>query len=344
MKSIIRSKAPLRLGLGGGSSDLTQFIQRYGGEVLNATINKWVHATLIPNKNSDKILLHSYDYNITEEYNCKEQLSYNSDLSLVCAVINRVRKGKYSVPKTGFEIYLHSDAPAGSGLGTSSAVVVAILGLFKEWCNWDLTKYELAELAWQIERIDMKMAGGKQDQYSATWGGFNLMHFKSMEETLIVPLRIPDSTLLELQNNLLLVYSGKTHNSGEIIMSQTPKTDDKFHWILHIKGIAQAMVEDILANDLENFGELLSMEWQYKKMLSDKTSTPELENMCKIALDNGATGIKMTGAGGGGIFLIYCPWKLKQQIAKCMVEAGGKVIDYSFHKEGLQTWSVNNDR
>jgi len=340
MKRLIRSMAPLRLGLGGGSSDLAPFVRRYGGEVLNATINKCVHATLVPN-DSDQILLRSEDYGITREYDSSKALPYDDELDLVCAVINRVRGTKeYNVPKSGFDIYLRSDAPPGAGLGTSSTVVVAILGLFNEWCNIHMGNYQLAHLAWEIERVDMKMAGGKQDQYSAVFGGFNLMYFRQNDEVLIVPLKVPRSTLLELQNNLLLVYSGKTHKSGEIIMSQTPNSLEKFNWILHIKNIAQAMVEDLLAKDLENFGELLSMEWLYKKRLSSKTSNEYLEKLANAAMEAGSIGLKITGAGGGGMFLIYCPWRKRTHIANTMKKQGCKVIDYSFRVKGLQTWSV----
>jgi D-glycero-alpha-D-manno-heptose-7-phosphate kinase len=260
----------------------------------------------------------------------------------VCAVINRV-KLDYKPPNTGFDIYLHSDAPPGAGLGTSSTVVVAVLGLFIHWLKLDLSTYEIAKLAWEIERQDMKMAGGKQDQYAAAFGGINLMYFKPHDETLIMPLKVPESTLLELQNNLLLVYSGSTHKSGEVIMSQTPNSLQKYNWILHIKGIAQAMVEDILVKDLENFAELLSMEWLYKKQLSSKVSNPHLEELANTAMEAGALGLKITGAGGGGMFLIYTRWQKKHNVVKAMTEAGCEVIDYSFRNEGLQTWSVHDE-
>jgi len=340
----IRSIAPLRLGLGGGSSDLSQFVARFGGEVLNATIDKYVHASLVPHDNG-KITIHSEDYGTTLEYNAHEELPYNSELDLVCAVINRMRRDYVDrIPNCGFDIYLRSDAPPGAGLGTSSTVCVAILGLFKEWGKLDLDKYEIAKLAWSIEREDMKMAGGKQDQYAAVFGGFNMMYFKKNGDVLVVPLKIPRATLLELQNNLLVIYSGNTHKSGDIIKSQTPKSEEKFRWIMHIRDIAHAMVEDILAKDLENFGELMSMEWGYKKMLSDKVSTPELDNLADIAKENGAVGVKITGAGGGGMFLIYHDKFRRQDIIDEMSVLGCERIDYSFSFKGLQTWSVNNGR
>lgn len=342
MSKIVRSAAPLRLGLGGGSSDLAQFAKRYGGEVLNATIDKYVHASLVPHDNG-KITIFSEDYGTERQYDASQELPYDSELDLVCAVINRMRRD-YDIPKTGFDLYLRSDAPPGSGLGTSSTVVVAVLGLFNEWARLDLGRYGLSQLAWSIEREDMKMAGGKQDQYAAVFGGFNLMHFKENDETLIVPLKIPRSTLLELQNNLIVVYSGETHTSGDIIMSQTPRTEDKFHWIMHIKQIAQAMVEDILAKDLENFGELMSMEWQYKKCLSEKVSNPHLNDLANKAKENGAVGVKITGAGGGGMFLIYQEGFNRKKIIDALEVEGCRKMDYSFTFKGLQTWSVNNGR
>ena len=340
----IRSIAPLRLGLGGGSSDLAQFIHKYGGEVLNATIDKYVHASLVPHDNG-KITIHSEDYGTTKVYDVNADLPYNSELDLVCAVINRMRKDYADeIPKCGFDLYLRSDAPPGAGLGTSSTVVVAVLGLFNEWGRLGLGRYELAHLAWSIEREDMKMAGGKQDQYAAVFGGFNLMYFMKNDDVLIIPLKIPRATLLELQNNLLLIFSGSTHKSGDIIKSQTPKTKDKFNWIMHIKNIAQAMVEDMLAKDLQNFGELMTMEWRYKKQLSEKVSNPHLEELADLALKNGATGLKITGAGGGGMFLIYQQGFNRNNIIKSMEELECTKIDYSFTFKGLQTWSVNNGR
>lgn len=344
MNKVIRSIAPLRLGLGGGSSDLAQFIHRYGGEVLNATIDKYVHASLIPIDNG-KITIYSEDYGTKRIYDVDSELPYDSELDLVCAVVNRMRRDyAEQLPKCGFDLYLRSDAPPGAGLGTSSTVVVAVLGLFNEWGRLDLGRYALAHLAWSIEREDMKMAGGKQDQYAAVFGGFNMMYFKKNDEVLITPLKIPRATLLELQNNLMLIYSGSTHKSGDIIKSQTPKTEDKFHWIMHIRDIAQAMVEDMLAKDLQNFGELMTMEWRYKKQLSDKVSNPQLEELAEIALRNGATGLKITGAGGGGMFLIYQEGFNRNNIIVPMEELGCKKIDYSFTFKGLQTWSVYNDR
>uniref|UniRef100_A0A6M3JCZ9 Putative GHMP kinase family protein n=1 Tax=viral metagenome TaxID=1070528 RepID=A0A6M3JCZ9_9ZZZZ len=339
---IIHSVAPLRIGIGGGSSDLAQFIHKFGGEVLNVTINKCVYSTLVP-RQDEKIKIHSEDYDIKDEYDIHKDLPYNGELSLVCGTINRIKKD-FDIPKIGFDIYLRSDAPPGAGLGTSSAVVVSILGLFRQWCNLDVDRYELAHLAWSIEREDMKMAGGKQDEYSSTFGGFNLMKFHQDDTVTIIPLRIPRNTELELRNNLLLIYSGKTHKSGDIIMSQTPNTEEKFKWINHIKDISHSMVEDILAKDLSNFGELLSLEWEYKKRLSNKVSNEHLENLHKIAMDNGANGAKITGAGGGGMFVIYASWDKRCRIIKAMESKGCKNIDFNFNGEGLKTWSIRDEK
>jgi len=338
---IIHSVAPLRIGIGGGSSDLSQFVHKYGGEVLNVTINKCVYSTLVPRKD-DKITIHSEDYDIKDEYDIHKELPYDGELSLVCGTINRVKKD-FDIPNVGFDIYLRSDAPPGAGLGTSSAVVVSILGLFRQWCTLDIKPYELAHLAWSIEREDMKMAGGKQDEYSAVFGGFNVMSFNKDDSVLILPLRIPRNTELELRNNLLLIYSGMTHKSGDIIMSQTPNNEYKFNWINHIKNISHAMAEDILRKDLQNFGELLSLEWEYKKKLSIKVTNAHLEKLYKIAMDNGADGAKITGAGGGGMFVIYANWDKRCKIIKAMEANGCKNIDFNFRQEGLQTWSIRDE-
>jgi D-glycero-alpha-D-manno-heptose-7-phosphate kinase len=336
-RRIIRSVAPLRLGIAGGSSDLPSFVELYGGYVLNATINKYVYASLTP-RLDDKISIKSHDYNIVVTGTTKS-LQYDGSLDLIKAVINRVKllHGDY-IP--GFDIIISSDAPPGAGLGTSSTVVVAILGLFREWLDFHLNNYEMAKLAWEIERVDLAMAGGSQDQYSAVFGGFNFMEFHKDGEVIINPLKIRKCILKELQHNMLLVYTGLTHVSADLIKDQEKQTEPNIEYIKHIKQAAVSAKEALLTEDLRDFGQILSLEWDYKKKLSSKVTNDVVDTMEQVALDNGAEGLKLTGAGGGGMMVIYADWSNKKDIANALIELGCQPWDFSWEHKGVYTWSI----
>ncbi len=336
-RRIIRSVAPLRLGIAGGSSDLPNFVELYGGYVLNATINKYVYASLTP-RLDDMVSIKSHDYNIVVHGTTKN-LPYDGNLDLIKAVINRV-KLLYEGPIPGFDIIVSSDAPPGAGLGTSSTVVVAILGLFREWLDFHLNNYEMAKLAWEIERVDLAMAGGYQDQFSSVFGGFNFMEFHKDGEVIINPLKIRKWVLKELQHNLLLVYTGLTHVSSELIKEQEKQTDCNIEYIKHIKNAAVVAKEALLTENLKDFGQILSLEWDYKKKLSSKVSNEVIDAMEQTALDNGAEGLKLTGAGGGGMMIVYSDWSKKQDIAKALMELGCQPWDFSWEHKGVYTWSI----
>ena len=187
---IIRSKAPLRISFAGGGTDVPPYPEERGGAVLSTTINKYAYATLIP-RDDDTINVTSLDYDIVAKYHTDEKLFYDGELDLIKAVINNMGTTQ------GLDLFMHSDAPPGSGLGSSSTVVVALVGLFQKWLNRPLTHYDLAELAYKIERVDLKIKGGKQDQYAATFGGFNYIEFNA-ESTIVNPLRIHRTVINEL--------------------------------------------------------------------------------------------------------------------------------------------------
>jgi len=336
---IFRSKAPLRLGLGGGASDLPEFVRRYGGSVINATINKYVYATLVPRPGEDILTIRSADYNATINYNSLKMLPYDGNLDLVKAVINKI-KNVAKIDSYSGELFIRSDAPPGAGLGTSSTVVVAVLGVFLEALNLHMNSYDIAKLAWEIERVDMGLAGGYQDQYAAVFGGINFMEFHKHGTVIVNPLRIGKTTINEIQNNIILCYTGMIHQSEKIIQEQIPDTDMKFEYISHIKKISTCMKEDILTSDLRNFGELLSKEWSYKKQLSPNATNERLEHLEKRAYEAGALGLKITGAGGGGMFIIYSAWRKKKDVIEMMQSLGCQIWDFTITKTGLETWSV----
>jgi len=337
-KQVVRSIAPLRIGIAGGSSDLPHFVREYGGLVLNATINKYVYASLIP-RSDGKISIKSHDYNIIVNGRADKDLPYDGNLDLIKAVINRIHVlHPNAIP--GFDIIISSDAPPGAGLGTSSTVVVAILGLFREWLDLNLNDYNMAKLAWEIERRDLMMAGGSQDQYAAVFGGFNFMEFHKDGSVIVNPLRIRPWVLKELQHNILLVYTGLTHTSSELIKEQEKQTDKNIEYINHIKQIATAAKEDLLTEDLTNFGQILSLEWNYKKQLSSSVTNEVIDKMERVATENGAEGLKVTGAGGGGMMIVYADWAKKHGIAEALRKIGCSPWDFAWENNGVYTWSI----
>ncbi len=199
---IYRSKAPLRIGLAGGGTDVSPYSDLHGGAILNATLSLYANAT-IELLDEKKIILHAIDRDEVEEYECLPSLPINGKLDLLKGVYNRIQKD-YGISKKGFRLSTYVDAPAGSGLGTSSTLVVAIIGAFTEWLRLPLGEYDMAHYAYEIERNDLKLAGGKQDQYAATFGGVNFMEFYGGDKVIVNPLRIRQEYLFELENNLLL--------------------------------------------------------------------------------------------------------------------------------------------
>jgi len=336
---IHRAKAPLRLGFGGGGTDVPPFVNEEGGYVLNVTINKYVYVTLVLN-DTKKIGLHSHDFEQSIYYDSNYSLPYDGKLDLVKAVINRMRQYDSKDILSGCEFYIRSDAPPGTGLGTSSTAVVAVIGACLEALCMRLTEYEIANLAWEIERVDMRLAGGKQDQYAAVMGGINFMEFQKNGGVIVNTLRVSKSAINELQHNILLCYTGIRHNSSDVIQEQIIMTKNRISNLNHLKNIAIAMKEDLLTGDITNFGNLLSLDWDNKRQLSSKVSNKEIDALADLAYDAGAEGLKLTGAGGGGVLIVYCDWKLKPDIADVMRENGCQIIDFTITKTGLETWSI----
>jgi D-glycero-alpha-D-manno-heptose-7-phosphate kinase len=259
-------------------------------------------------------------------------------LDLIKAVINNLGT------KGGLNLFMHSDAPPGSGLGSSSTVVVALVGLFQKWLNKPLTHYDIAELAYKIERQDLKIKGGIQDQYAATFGGFNYIEFTG-QSTIVNPLRINKEVLNELEYSLLLCYTGKTRLSANIIKEQIDKYVKKEKTSLEaldeIKAICIDMKNALLKGHLGEFGELLHKGWIHKKKLASNISNPEIDNLYETARKNGAIGGKILGAGGGGYLLLFCDFDKKHIISEKLEKLGGQIVEFGFDYQGLQTWSMD---
>jgi D-glycero-alpha-D-manno-heptose-7-phosphate kinase len=220
---------------------------------------------------------------------------------------------------------------------------VALIGLFHRWLHLPLTHYEIADLAYQIERIDMGIKGGKQDQYAATFGGFNYIEF-SREATIVNPLRVPPEILNELHYHLLLCYTGRTRISGHIIDTQVQRyverREDVMRAMAELKQITVALKNALLQGHLDAFGSLLHEAWVNKKVMASQITAPYIDEMYDEARAQGALGGKITGAGGGGYMLLYCPFDRKHLIAERLEQLGAQVVDFNFDAHGLQTWSV----
>lgn len=339
---LIRSRAPLRIGLAGGGTDVSPYSDLYGGAVLNATINYYAMATIKP-KNDGKITLKAIDLDESASFETTSQLPINGELDLLKGVYNRLVK-QFNLTPLSFELTTHVEAPKGSGLGASSTLVVAIIGAFTEWLKLPLGEYDIAHLAFDIERIDLAMAGGKQDQYAATFGGFNFMEFYKDDKVIVNPLRIKDNFRFELETNLLLYYTGTSRLSSKIIESQTKnftaKSEKSLEAAHKLKEQAQLMKEAILRGKLNDIGQILDFGWQQKKQTASDISNPLIDQIYDAAKQNGASGGKISGAGGGGFMMFYAPENSRFQIMKALEPFGGEFRRFSFVQEGLTSWTI----
>jgi D-glycero-alpha-D-manno-heptose-7-phosphate kinase len=335
---LIRSRAPLRISFAGGGTDVEPYPSQRGGVVLSVTIDKYAYATLKPRQDG-QIRVESLDYDVVAKYNVDEKPPYDGELDLVKAVV-RTMGGK-----EGFDLFIHSDAPPGSGLGSSSTMVVALLGAFDRWLGRSLGEYELARLAYQVEREEMGIPGGWQDQFAAVFGGFNFIEFLG-DNIVVNPLRIKRSTLHELHYRLLLCYTGRTRLSGRILDRQiagyVEERRDVMAALDELKAITIETKNALLQGRLDDFGRLLYTGWENKKRLASGITNPEIDALYQIGVKAGAVGGKLLGAGGGGYLLFVCPFERKHLIAQALEDAGGQVVPVNFDLRGLQVWKVND--
>jgi D-glycero-alpha-D-manno-heptose-7-phosphate kinase len=346
VSKIIRSKAPLRLGLAGGGTDIAVYYNQYGGYVLNATIDMYVHCTIIPNE-SGKIIFHAADLNLREEYIATEKINFSTNLPLHIGIYNRICCDYCNSAPLSFSMTTYSDVPSGSGLGSSSTMVVAIIKAYVEWLNLPLGEYDIAALAYKIEREDVGLAGGKQDQYAATFGGFNFMEFYENERVIINPLRLKRWIRNELEASLVLCYTGVSRDSAKIINEQirhAQKGDDKNMESMHeLKKQAVFMKEALLKGDFKKFSECLLNGWLAKKNTAALVSNTFLDDLYQYAIDNGAESVKISGAGGGGFMMLYCNPCRRIELICALKERQCTVVTTSFTEMGTQAWTIYNN-
>jgi D-glycero-alpha-D-manno-heptose-7-phosphate kinase len=340
---IVRSKTPLRISFSGGGTDVSPYREEYGGAVLSATIGKYAYASLRV-RDDRRLEVTSLDYDIVAKYNL-DDMNYDGQLDLVKAVVKNQALNKDL--HRGFDVFIHSDAPPGSGLGSSSAVVVGLIGLLKHAQGLQLTNDEIARLAFHIEREDVGIKGGMQDQYAAAFGGFNLIEFgpgADKPEVVVSPLRIDADIMNELEYRLLLCYTGRTRLSDNIISEQmdayTRHDGRVLRALEELKQITTAMKDALVQRNLDDLGRLLHEAWQNKKKMASQITNSSIDTLYEAALKSGAIGGKLLGAGGGGYLLLYCAFDRKHAVAAELERLGGQLVEFTFERHGLQTWEV----
>ncbi len=339
---IYRSKAPLRIGLAGGGTDVSPYCDLYGGAILNATVSLYAYANIEP-LSENVIILQTMDRKEEQRFEWSHQLPLNGTLDLLKGVYNRIQRD-YGMPLTGFKLSTFVDAPAGSGLGTSSTLVVAIVGAFAEMLRLPLGEYDIAHLAYEIERKDLAMAGGRQDQYAATFGGVNFMEFMADDKVIVNPLRIKQQYLFELENNLVLYYTSTSRESAKIIEKQSENVVQKkgksIEAMHQLKHQAQMMKEALLKGRVHEIGDILDFGFQQKRQMAEGISNNLIDEIYELAKKSGATGGKISGAGGGGFMTFYCPDNTKYAVIENLNKFGGYVKNYLFVDHGMTSWTI----
>jgi D-glycero-alpha-D-manno-heptose-7-phosphate kinase len=342
MGKIYRSRAPLRLGLAGGGTDVSPYSDIYGGAILNATLSLFAYVDIEVCDN-DMLVFEAKDFGLVETYEWASEVDTDGKLNLLKGVYNRIQKD-YGIERKGLKITSYVEAPPGSGLGSSSTLVVALIGAFAEMLNLPLGEYDIAHYAYDIERKDLGLAGGKQDQYAATFGGFNYMEFYKDDKTIVNPLRIKPEYIYELEKNIVLFYTSKSRESARIIDEQVANVKSNntssIEAMHHIKEQSVMMKEALLKGELSKIGEIFDYGHKHKKNMASKISNQHLDSIYDIAKKAGATGGKISGAGGGGFMAFYCPGTSRYDVIAALSAFEGTVISFLFTKYGLTRWTA----
>jgi D-glycero-alpha-D-manno-heptose-7-phosphate kinase len=334
---ILRARAPLRISFGGGGTDVSPYCDERGGAVLSATVNRYAFASLRPGGHQFQI--RSLDYDVSVSLPIDQSVVFDGQLDLAKAVVEWFRS-EHEVHE-GAEIFLHNDAPPGSGLGSSSALTVALIAAFAEYGRLSLDDYEIAELAYRIERQDAGILGGRQDQYACVFGGFNYIEFER-GSAVVNALRIRRETLLELEYSLVFAYVGGLRLSSHIIERQIENyrsaAADPVAAMDELKSLANEMKRALLRGDLGNFGSLLHASWQSKRRMAAGITNERLDAIYEAARAAGALGGKVSGAGGGGFMFFICDPRSRFGVQEAIVAQGAEIVPLSFVTEGVQTW------
>jgi D-glycero-alpha-D-manno-heptose-7-phosphate kinase len=336
---IIRAKAPLRISFSGGGTDLPHWYEEHGGAVFSSTINRYAYVTLYPRDDAE-VRIRSLDLGYLVQYDVGRRPVYDGVLDLAKAAIHRLGAGR------GMELDVRSDAPAGSGLGGSSALTAAVIGALSRYAGANLDFYELAELNFEIERHDLRIAGGKQDQYATTFGGFNLIEFHA-DRVLVNPLAIGRDILNDLESHLLLCYTGRVRADLGLVSRQVKMYREgrsaTLQGMRRLYELVFEMKEALLKRRLTDFGDLLHEAYLAKKRMNPDVAAGTItDQLYEEARSCGAHGGKLLGAGGGGYLLLYCETDRQHEIRLALEAMGGQFTDFAFDNLGMQSWRSNS--
>jgi D-glycero-alpha-D-manno-heptose-7-phosphate kinase len=340
LHTIIRARAPLRLGLAGGGTDLSPYCDEFGGAVLNSTINRFAYAFINPREDG-MVAFHAKDLNKEEVLEAVPQLP-QAQLVLHRGVYERMVRDYNRGRAIAATVTTTVDAPLGSGLGSSSALVVALVDAFRALFGAPLGQYDVAHLAFEIERLDLGLPGGKQDHYAAAFGGINFIEFLGNDRVIVNPLRVSDSARNEFESSLVVCFSGHSRDTMSIIKQQTAGIVDRstIAAMDRLKAEAVEMKTALLAGDISTMAEILNLSWKAKQMTATGISTDRIAQLFDIALTNGALAGKVSGAGGGGyvMFIVYPEDRLA--LVNALTAMGVNAEPVKFADRGCETWQL----
>lgn len=340
---IVRARAPLRLGLAGGGSDVSPYCDIHGGYVLNATIDRYAYA-VIKTLDEPVVRFVASDQQVRNVMPAAVELPLNGQLDLHKAVYNHMVQHFNGGQPIPLELSTFCDAPSGSGLGSSSTLVVTMIRAFAELLNLPLDDYTSAHMAHQIERVDCGLQGGRQDQYSATFGGFNFMEFYASERAVINPLRIKNWIICELEASLILFFTGVSRESAHIIADLSSNVRagaaDALEAMHGIKREALVMKECLLRGDFSGLVDSMRLGWEDKKRSAKTVSNPHIDAIYDAAIQAGALAGKVSGAGGGGFMLFFVPMERRMDVIRALNTFKGKISNCHFTKHGTQAWRI----
>ncbi len=348
LQGTIRARVPLRLGLAGGGTDLSPYCDEFGGAVLNTTIDRYAYAFIEPAPDG---LVHfiAPDLELEETFPPDLTALGEAKLTLHAGVVRRMLTQFGGGIVSPMRVTSYVDAPPGSGLGSSSALVVALVEAFTAYLGAPLGPYDVAHIAFEIERLELRLAGGKQDQYAATFGGTNFIEFHAADRVIVNPLRVPPAVLNELETSMVICFTGVSRRSEAIIVEQQlgmgmangqPPAADVIDSLHQLKRDALEMKEALLRGEIARMAAILNRSWIAKKRTARGISTGRIEEMYDLAFANGAIGGKVSGAGGGGFMMFLVPPHRRIGVVRALNGAGGSASGVHLTGQGAESWVV----
>lgn len=342
-RAIVRARVPLRLGFAGGGTDLSPYCDEYGGAVLNMTIDRYAYAFIEPSTDG-RLHFAAPDLGLEEDFAPALEMLGSAHLQLHGGVTRRMLRqfGGGRVPAIRLVSYV--DAPPGSGLGSSSALVVAMVEAFTAFLGAPLGPYDVAHVAYEVERLELGLAGGKQDQYAATFGGVNFIEFHANNRAIVNPLRVTPWVLNELETAMVICFTGVSRRSEEIIAEQQRRMvahgEAALDALHQLKRDAVEMKEALLRGQIARMAEVLNRSWLAKQKTAPGISTGRIESLYDLAFANGAAGGKVSGAGGGGFMMFIVPPNRRFQVVRALNEAGAQASGVHLTTQGAESWTV----